>query len=132
MDTYSWELTKSDIDFYGGEWKHYEDTNDYSDEKMERIKDLFVKGNTVAFHEIVKLRDDGTTLTVTFPHNEVYTIYFKNGALQVDSNNGDEITFGTPKTIEEIREVVEYVTTSCDYLPINCITSIKKGTELVY
>jgi hypothetical protein len=132
MDTYTWELTKSDIDFYGVEWKHYEDTNDYSDEKMERIKDLFVKGNTVAFHEIVKLRDDGTTLTITFPHNEVYTIYFKNGTLQVESNNGDEITFGIPKTIEEIREVVEYVTTSCDYLPINCITSIKKGTELVY
>jgi hypothetical protein len=132
MDTYTWELTKSDIDFYGGEWKHYEDTNDYSDEKMERIKDLFVKGNTVAFHEIVKLRDDGITLTVTLPHNEVYSVYFKNGTLQVDSNNGDEITFGTPKTIEEIRKVVEYVTTSCDYLPINCIQSIKKGTELVY
>jgi hypothetical protein len=132
MDTYTWELTKSDIDFYGGEWKHYEDTNDYSDEKMERIKDLFVKGNTVAFHEIVKLRDDGITLTVILPHNEVYSVYFKNGTLQVDSNNGDEITFGTTKTIEEIRKVVEYVTTSCDYLPINCIQSIKKGTELVY
>jgi hypothetical protein len=132
MDTYTWELTKSDIDFYGGEWKHYEDTNDYSDEKMERIKDLFVKGNTVAFHEIVKLRDDGITLTVTLPHNEVYSVYFKNGTLQVDSNNGDEISFGTTKTIEEIRKVVEYVTTSCDYLPINCIQSIKKGTELVY
>jgi hypothetical protein len=132
MDTYSWKLTKSEIDFYGGEWKNYEDTNDYSDEKMERIKDLFVKGNTVAFHEIVKLRDDGITLTVTFPHNEEYSVYFKNGTLQVDSNNGDEISFGTPKTIEEIREVVEYVTTSCDYLPINCISSIKKGTEIVY
>ena len=132
MDTYTWELTKSDIDFYGGNWKRYEDSYDYSNEKMERIKDLFVKGNTAAFHEIVKVRDDGTTLTVTFPHNEVYTIYFKNGSLQVDSNNGDEISFGTPKTIEEIREVVEYVTTSCDYLPINCIKSIKKGTELVY
>jgi hypothetical protein len=131
MDTYTWELTKNDIDFYGGEWKHYEDTNYYSDEKMERIKDLFVKGNTVAFHEIVKLSDDGTTLTVTFPHNEVYTIYFKNGSLQVD-DLGDEISFGVPRTIEEIREVVDYLTSSNSYLPINCITSIKKGTELVY
>ena len=132
MDTYTWELTNRDINFYGGDWKRYEDSYDYSNEEMERIKDLFVKGNTVAFHEIVKLRDDGITLTVTFPHNEEYSVYFKNGSLQVDSNNGDEILFGTPKTIKEIREVVEYVTTSCDYLPINCIKSIKKGTELVY
>jgi hypothetical protein len=132
MDTYTWELTKRDMDFYGGDWKRYEDSYDYSDEEMKRIKDLFVKGNTVAFHEIVKLGDDGITLTVTFPHNEEYSVYFKNGSLQVDSNNGDEILFGTPKTIKEIREVVEYVTTSCDYLPINCIQSIKKGTELVY
>jgi hypothetical protein len=129
METYTWELTKSDIEFYGGEWKRYEDTNDYSDEQMERIKDLFVKGNTAAFHEISKLRDP---LTITLPHDEVYTLYLKDGSLQVDSSNGDEITFGTPKTIEEIREVVEYITTSCDYLPINCIQSIKKGTEIVF
>ena len=133
MDTYSWELTKSDIDFYGGEWKHYEDSNGYSNEEMERIKDLWVKGNTVAFREIAKFRDDGTTLTVTISEYEVYTIYFKNGSLEVScSCCDDEISFGTPKTIEQIREVIQYINTSGDYLPLNYIKSIKKGTELVY
>jgi hypothetical protein len=131
MDTYRWELTENHLDFYGGKWKCYEDTNGYSDEQMERTKELFVKGNTAAFHEISKLRE-GATLTVTLPHDEEYCVYFKNGSLQVDSNTGDEISFGVPRTIEEIREVVDYLTTSNDYLPINCIQSIKKGAELVF
>lgn len=130
MDTYRWELTESNLEFYGGEWKRYEDTNGYSDEQMERTKELFVKGNTAAFHEISKLRE-GATLTVTVSHDEEYSVYFKNGSLQV-GYLGDEISFGVPRTIEEIRDVVDYLTTSNDYLPINCIQSIKKGTELVF
>ena len=130
MDTYRWELTKSHLDFYGGDWKRYEDTNGYSEERMERTKELFLKGNTAAFHEISKLHE-GVTLTVTVSHDEEYSVYFKNGSLQVGFL-GDEISFGVPRTIEEIREVVDYLTTSNDYLPINCIQSIKKGTELVF
>jgi hypothetical protein len=130
MDTYRWELTENHLDFYGGKWKRYEDTNGYSEEQMERTKELFVKGNTAAFHEISKLHE-GVTLTVTVSHDEEYSVYFKNGSLQVGFL-GDEISFGVPRTIEEIREVVDYLTTSNDYLPINCIQSIKKGTELVF
>ena len=133
MDTYTWELTKRDIDFYGGDWKRYEDSNGYSDEEMERIKDLFVKGNTAAFHEIVKLLNDSITLTVTLPYDEIHSLYFKNGSLEVySSDSGEDVSFGTPKTIEEIREVVAYLTSAGDYLPITCIKSIKKGTEFVY
>ena len=130
MDTYRWELTENHLEFYGGKWKHYEDTNGYSEEQMERTKELFVKGNTAAFHEISKLHE-GATLTVTISHDEEYSVYFKNGSLQVGFL-GDEISFGVPRTIEEIREVVDYLTTSNDYLPINCIQSIKKGAELVF
>ena len=138
MDTYTWELTKSDIDFYGGNWKRYEDSNCYSDKEMERIKELFVKGNTAAFREIVKLLDDGKKLTVTSSYgryDETYFVYFKNGSLQVsslDSDLDDKLLFGSPKTIKEIRKVVDYLTTACDYLPITYIRSIKKGTEIVY
>ena len=138
---YTWELLKCEKEFFDGLWKNYEDSNGYSDEEMLEIKEAYVNGNTALFHEIVKLMNDDCDPNVSFwihMGEMKYHMYRVANSLTVREYCGDitdilgEYTYDAVNSIEEIRQVVDYMTNAPEYLPINTISVIKKGDEIVY
>jgi len=147
--SYIWELFACHNDFFNGKWKVYEDSNYYSSDEILEIKDAYVKGNTALFREIEKLLNGNREpLWIQVHHNDetchIYpgagrSIIVQQYSYTVDNIEeitgmapDNEYTFADVSTIEEIREVVDYVTNAHEYIPINTVSLIKKGEEVVY
>jgi hypothetical protein len=138
---YTWELIGFENKFFNGAWKSYEESNGYTDEEMLEIKEAYVNGNTALFHEIIKIMNDDCDPKVSFwihMGEMKYHMYRVDHSLTIQEYCGDitdilnEYTYDAVKSIEEIREVIDYMTNVREYLPINTISVIKKGDELVY
>jgi hypothetical protein len=139
---YTWELLKWEKEFYDGLWRNYEDSNGYTDDEMLVIKDAYVKGNTALFHEISKIMNDdcdpNVSLWIHMRGDMKYHIHRDDHSLTIKEYCGDitdilnEYTYDAVKSTEEIREVIDDITNVREYLPINTISVIKKGNEIVY
>ena len=124
--SYTRELTASDIEYFGGKFKSYEETFDY--EEICDIKNDYINGNTTTFREIVKLIDGNreTIQVYVEKHDIHYEIQITNNCIVVYNCETEETSeFDSAKTVENIRCVVNFITEAEEYLPINTITLIE-------
>lgn len=126
MESYTWELTPSDIEYFDGKFKSYEET--FDDEEICEIKDAYINGNTAVFREIVKLIKGDREITKVFceRHDIQYEIQLANNCIVVYNCETEEtVEFDNINSVENIRSVINFITEVDEYLPINTITLIE-------
>jgi hypothetical protein len=138
---YTWELDKSEKDFFDGAWKNHENLNECTDDEILKLKKEYISGNTALFQEIVKLINDDryskVSLWVRDVNDKKYNVYRVDNSLIVKEYCGDIKTRALSEytvdycSTEEIRQVIDYITNAREYIPVNTITMIERK-EVMY
>ena len=123
MDSYTWELTASNNEFFNGLYKSYEVSSGYSEDELVELRNKYINGNTAVFREIVKLingkRETIKVLNINYDwYHEIKLIDNCVVLIILHPNGIDEFhSIGELKTVEDIRELIDSITDS--WLPIN-------------
>ena len=116
-----------DEDFFANNYKYYEDSVGYSHDEIQLIKKYFIRGMLKLYAQLSDLCEfDSLVIHIDCGgHIDKYTITVSN-EFTIKSQHED------PVELKNIIDVIQYVHTLCEYIPLSYISKIVKNDEELY